>query len=129
MANSAIGLSHNNCKCFSYCVCVCVAMCGGRVSPGSGVSGEGAACRDGGMSDGGEDVVEECSGRAAGEHTACSDAERETTHTPQHSHTAHAGRHASGGERCAEHASAFIEESYKSMYKRTFTYFPECTAI
>lgn len=86
-------------------MCVCVALCGGGVSTGSGVSGEGAACRDGGMSDGGEDGMEERSGRAAGEHQTCSDAERKTTRSTQHTH---AGRRSSGGERCAEPANGLI---------------------
>lgn len=117
---------------------MCVALCGGGVSTGSGVSGEGAACRDGGMSDGGEDGVEERSGRAAGEHQTCSDAERKTTRSTQHTHAAHAGRRSSGGERCAEPANDLIcikckksekDLSYKSMYKRKFSNsFPECIA-
>lgn len=88
---------------------MCVALCGGGVSAGSGDPGEGAACRDGGMSDGGEDGVEERSVGAAGEQQTHSDAERETTCSTQHSH-------AGGRSRCAEPANAFICRKLEKGY-------------
>lgn len=80
------------------CVCTCVypALCGGRVSTGPGLSGEGAAHGDGGLSDGGEDGMEGCAGRTTGEHRANPGPEQHIAHTAKHTHAAHTGY----GERC-----------------------------
>src|SRR4029434_5366064 len=65
-----ISLIHTHtrlCVCVCVCVCVCAALCGGGRAAERWATGEGAARRDGGMSDGGEDGLEERQGRAAGE--------------------------------------------------------------